>query len=392
MTDIAIIGGGVIGSAIAYFLAADPGFDGSVTVIERDSSYEFSTSARSVASIRQQFSTRENIAISRFGYDFLKNIGTHLAVDGEAPDIQFRDGAYLFLIDGTQRAAYDRVLDLQLSCGAEVERIEGAKAIGERFPWVNPEGLETAHLGLSGEGWFDGYGLTRAFRKKAAALGVRYVEGEVTGIERDGARVTALKLADGSRLPVGQVVNAAGGRARLVADMAGIDGLPVSPRKRCVFFCECRDPVPQGLLVIDNSGTYFRAEGNGFLAGRSPGPGEDDPENWDYDVDYSQFEDYLWPTLAHRVPAFEAIRQTSAWGCHYAMCLLDANAILGPHPEVENFFFANGFSGHGMQQSPAIGRGLAEILTTGLYRSIDLSVFGYDRVLTGTPLEETEVI
>ncbi|NMM45551.1 FAD-binding oxidoreductase [Rhodospirillaceae bacterium KN72] len=392
MTDIAIIGGGVIGSAIAYFLAADPGFDGSVTVVERDSSYEFSTSARSVASIRQQFSTRENIAISRFGYDFLKNIGTHLAVDGDAADIQFRDGAYLFLIDGTQRAAYDRVLDLQLSCGAEVEQIEGPKAIGERFPWVNPEGLETAHLGLSGEGWFDGYGLTRAFRKKAVSLGVRYIDGEVIGIEREGARVTALKLADGSRLPAGQIVNAAGGRARLVAEMAGIDGLPVSPRKRCVFFCECRDPVPQGLLVIDNSGTYFRAEGNGFLTGRSPGPEENDPENWDYDVDYSQFEDYLWPTLANRVPAFEAIRQTSAWGCHYAMCLLDANAILGPHPEVENFFFANGFSGHGMQQSPAIGRGLAEILTTGLYRTIDLSVFGYDRVLTGTPLEETEVI
>lgn len=392
MSDVVIIGGGVIGSAIAYFLAADPGFDGTVTVFEQDPSYEFSTSARSMASIRQQFSTPENIAISRFGYDFLKNIGTHLAVDGDAPDIQFRDGAYLFLATESQRAAFDHTLAVQRDCGAEVERIEGAEALAARYPWLNTEDLAFGQLGLSREGWFDGYALTRAFRRKAASLGVRYRDQEVVALERVGERITAAKTADGEVVTGDAFVNAAGRRARETADMAGITDLPVSPRKRCVFFCECRDPVPQGLLVIDNSGTYFRADGKGFLTGRSPGAGEPDPENHDFDVDYSQFEEYLWPSLAHRVPAFEAIRQTSAWACHYAMSTLDANAFLGPHPDVGNFYFANGFSGHGMQQSPAIGRGLAEIIAHGAYRSIDLSPLGYGRIAAGMSFSETEVI
>lgn len=392
MTDIAIIGGGVIGSAIAYFLGADPDFDGTVTVFERDSSYEFSTSARSVASIRQQFSTAENVAISRFGHGFLKQAPEVLAVDGEPADLQFRDGAYLFLAQEDDRAAFDRVLKIQRDGGAAVERIEGPAAIAARFPWLNAEDLAFVHVGLSGEGWFDGYALTRAFRRKAIALGADYREAEVTGLERSGRRIEAVHLADGARVPCGQVVNAAGASARFVAEMAGIGDLPVSPRKRCVFYCDCRDDIPQGLLTIDTSGTYFRAEGTGFLCGRSPGPGEPDPESTDFDIDYAMFEEHIWPSLAARVPAFEAIRQTSAWACHYAMCLLDANAVLGPHPEVTNFHFANGFSGHGMQQSPAVGRGLAEILVHGAYRSLDLSPFGYARILEGRPLEETEVI
>lgn len=392
MTDVVVIGGGVIGSAVAYFLASDPAFDGTVTVVEKDPTYEFSTSARSVASIRQQFSTAENVAISRFGYAFLKEIGTHLAVDDEAPDIQFREGGYLFLGEEGDRAAFDRTLQIQRDGGAEVDRIDGPAAIAARFPWMNAEDLALAHLGLSREGWFDGYGLMRAFRRKAASLGVTYVAQQAVGFERDGSRIAAVQLSDGTRIPGGVFVNASGARARWTAEMAGIEGLPVSPRKRCVFYCETREAVPQGLLVIDSSGTYFRAEGQGFLCGRSPGPGEDDPENTDFDVDYSQFEEYLWPSLAHRVPAFEAIKQVSAWGCHYAMCLLDANAILGPHPDVPNFLFANGFSGHGMQQSPAVGRGLAEWIVYGQYRSLDLSPFGYERILEGRPLEETEVI
>lgn len=392
MSDVAIIGGGVIGSSLAYFLASDPGFDGKITVFEKDPSYEFSTSARSMASIRQQFSTSENVAISNFGYSFLKNVGEHLAVDGEPADIQFRDGGYLFFAEEGSRTAFDKKLKIQRDGGADVERIEGADALSERFPWANTEDLSFAHLGRSQEGWFDGYGLTRALRKKAISLGVEYREVTVTGIERNGNRVDAVIIDGNERVPVGTLVNASGARARWTAEMAGIEDLPVSPRKRCVFFCECREPVPQGLLVIDSSGTYFRAEGNGFLCGRSPGPGEEDLENTDFDVDFSQFDEYLWPTLAHRVPAFEAIKQVSAWGCHYAMCLLDANAILGPHPEVSNFLFANGFSGHGMQQSPAVGRGLAEWISYGEYRSLDLSPFGFERILAGRPLEETEVI
>jgi FAD-dependent oxidoreductase domain-containing protein 1 len=390
--DVVIVGGGVIGSATAYFLAADSDFDGTVAVVERDPTYEFSTSARSMASIRQQFSTPENIAISRFGYGFLKSVGETLAVKGEPPDIQFRDGQYLFFIEEHQKEAFDAVLAIQHANGAEVERIDGGDAVKDRFDWVNTEDLVGAQIGLSREGWFDGYALTMAFRRKAIDLGVTYLQDEAVGFGKDGARITHVEIASGERLPAGQVVNSSGRRARWTAELAGIHDLPVSPRKRCVFYCDCREPVPQGLLVIDSSGVYFRGDGQGFLCGRSPGPDEPDPECHDFDVDYSQFEEYIWPALAHRVPAFEAIRQSSAWGCHYAMSLLDANAILGPHPELTNFHFANGFSGHGMQQSPAVGRGLAEMIAHGEYRSLDLSVFGYERVRSNTPIVETGVI
>lgn len=390
--DVVIVGGGVIGSATAYFLAADPDFDGTVAVLEMDPSYEFSTSARSMASIRQQFSTPENIAISAYGHRFLKSIGATLAVDGQAPDIQFRDGHYLFFIEDHQKAEFDAVLKIQTENGAEVERIDGAAAVADRFDWANTEDLVGAQLGLSREGWFDGYALTMAFRRKAIDLGVTYIQDEAVGFGREGARITHVETAAGGRLAVGAVVNASGRRGRWTAELAGIADLPVSPRKRCVFYCDCREPVPQGLLVIDSSGVYFRGDGKGFLCGRSPGPGEPDPECHDFDVDYSQFEEYIWPALAHRVPAFEAIRQTSAWGCHYAMSVLDANSILGPHPEVRNFHFANGFSGHGMQQSPAVGRGLAEMIAHGHYRSLDLSVFGYERILRNAPIVETGVI
>jgi len=214
MSDVILIGGGVIGSAIAYFLAKDPDFNGRITVFERDPSYEFSTSARSVASIRQQFSTPENIAISSFGYDFLTAIDTHLSVAGEVPDIQFHEGRYLFLGAEESRNAFDRTLALQHACGAEVERIEGPAALSERFSWLNAEDLAFAHLGLSREGWFDGYALTRAFRKKAIDLGVVYRDEEIVGLERQGARITAAVTAKGERVSGGSFVNSAGGRAR----------------------------------------------------------------------------------------------------------------------------------------------------------------------------------
>ena len=176
-----------------------------------------------------------------------------------------------------------------------------------------------------------------------------------------------------------------------VASLAGIHDLPVRSRKRLVFTFQCREEIPDCPLVVDPCGLYFRPEGDRFLCGISP-PADQDPDCRDLHVDSRWFEDILWPALAHRVPAFDALRQRTAWSGHYAYNVRDQNAALGPHPEVGNFYFANGFSGHGLQQSPAVGRAICELIAFGAYRSLDLGRLGFDRFATGRLVRERNVI
>lgn len=389
--DVLIAGGGVIGSAVAYFLAAHPDFDGSVCVVERDPSYQTGATARSAGSIRQQFSTPENIRMSQFGVAFLKALGEILEVEGERPDVQLQEGGYLFL-------ASDAGAEV-LRANYEVQRAEGAPialldrdGLAARFPWLSLEGLAAGCFGTAEEGWFDPFALLQAFRRKAIALGVTYLADEIVGVVRNGNSIVGVDTANGGRLTCGWLVNAAGIRARDLASMAGLPGLPVHPRKRQVFVFDCRETLPGCPLIIDPSGLYVRPEGSGFICGISPGPGDPDPDCDDLEVDHSLFEEQLWPLLATRVPAFEAIKPAGAWAGHYDLNSFDANAILGPHPEVPNFLFANGFSGHGLQQSPAVGRALAELIAAGRYTSLDLSRFGYDRIAARQPIVEKNVV
>jgi FAD-dependent oxidoreductase domain-containing protein 1 len=172
--------------------------------------------------------------------------------------------------------------------------------------------------------------------------------------------------------------------------MAGI-ALPVGPRKRSVFVVHCRETVGPCPLTIDPTGVWFRPEGAGFICGVSPDE-DQDPETWDDGIDYPMFDEIVWPALAARVPAFEALKLTGAWVGHYDYNALDQNAVLGAHPELANFYFANGFSGHGLQQSPGVGRAIAELLVHGAWRSLDLSVFGYERIAAGRPYREESVV
>lgn len=387
--DVAIVGGGVIGSAIACFLAQDPGFTGSVVVIERDPSYRESSTALSAASIRQQFSVPENIAMSLYGIEFLRRVDEHLSVDGEAPALSLTEGGYLFLATPETRGILERNHALQTVAGADIAWLEPAD-LQARFPWLTTEDLSAGTLGLTGEGWFDAYGLLQGFRKKARSLGVTYVTDEAVGFARDGARLTAVELASGARIACGTVVNAAGARAGDVAALAGLD-LPVRPRKRCVFVFDCREAVPGLPLLVDPSGVYVRPEGPQFICGVSP-DADDDPDTLDLAVEYPLFENHIWPTLAHRIPAFEAIKQVGAWAGLYEVNTLDHNAVLGPHPEVESMLFANGFSGHGLQQAPAVGRAIAEWIVHGRWVSLDLSAFSYDRIPARRPLRELNVV
>ena len=387
--DVIVVGGGVIGSAIAHFLAAEPAFDGTILVVERDSSYARSSTALSAGSIRQQFSTEENINISKFGYEFLKAIDEHLAGGDEAPDIGLVEAGYLFLATDHGIGILRENHAVQRRCGAEVA-LMSPDALRKRFPWLKADDLAGGSLGLGGEGWFDPFALLQAFRRSAVALGAVYVEDEVIGLARADDRITGVILGERGSVACGTCVNAAGPSAATLAAMAGIE-LPVRPRKRLVFYFQCPDPIADAPLVVDPSGLYFRPEGGGFICGMPPPP-EDDTDSTDFDVDYAMFEDRIWPTLADRVPAFETLRLRRAWAGHYAYNTFDQNAVLGPHPDVSNFLFANGFSGHGLQQSPAVGRGIAERITFGAYRTLDLGRLSYGRIPARQPLREVAVV
>ena len=390
--DVVIVGGAAVGSSVAYFLASDPDFKGSVLVVERDWTYARAATALSSASIRQQFSNPLNVQISEFGATFIRDFALHCGVDeNDRPDLAFRENGYLFLAgDDRGKQVLEDNHVVQRDIGADTELLPAA-ALAERFPWLNTSGLTLGSFGRSGEGWFDNNGLLHGFRRKARALGVDYVEDEVVDVSREGHRIMSVALRSGRTIGCGVLVNAAGTRGTRVARMAGI-AIPVEPRRRSLFVFACRAPLPGRVpLTIDPSGVFFRPEGQFYLAGTTP---RDDPEVdvEDFDVMHREFEDDIWPTLAARVPAFEAIKAVNSWAGHYDYNTLDQNAIVGPHPEVANFILANGFSGHGLQQSPAIGRGIAEFIAHGAYRSLDLGPLGYDRVAAGRPFLETSII
>lgn len=386
--DVAIVGGGVIGWSVAFHLL-EGGFDGSVLVVEPDPSFAAGSTGRSAGGLRQQFSLPENIRMSRYGLDFIRQAPERLALDGDAPDLGFKEQGYLFLAPEEGMAALAENHAVQTAEGADVELMDRAR-LGQAFPWLALDDLAGGSFGRTGEGWLDPYGLMQALKKKARALGAALLEDRVVAIERDGARVAALRTEGGRTIPCGDVVNAAGAAAGAVAALAGID-LPVAPKKRQVFVFDCREDLGHLPLTVDPSGVYFRPEGANFICGKSPDP-EDDPDCWDDEIDYTLFEEVLWPTLAARVPAFEAIKMLSAWAGWYEVNTLDHNAVIGPHPEVGNLYFVNGFSGHGLQQAPAAGRAIAELIETGAFRSLDLSRFGYARIEAGEPLLERGIV
>ena len=386
---IVIVGGGVIGSAIASFTLADPAFRGRVTVVERDPTYARASSALSASSIRQQFSTAINVDIGRFGIEFLRRADDELAVDGQRADLGLVEPGYLFLASPAGAPQLERNHATQVARGVDVALLDPA-ALRARFPWLSTDGVALGSLGLRGEGWFDGWSLMQAFRRKARSRGAHYLGAEGAGFDVDGARVLALRLADGSRIDGDVFVNAAGPWAASVMRWLGID-LPVRARRRCVYVFTSPAALPRCPLVIDPSGLWFRPEGDGYIGGISP-DAHDDPDDAPLEVDPALFERTLWPILAQRVPAFEALRQTRAWAGYYEMNTVDHNGIVGAHPAFANVMLANGFSGHGMQQSPAVGRGVAELIVHGGYRTLDLSPLGVERLARDERIVELNVV
>lgn len=390
--DVVIIGGAIMGSSTAWFLTENPDFDGRVLVVERDPSYEWCSTAHTNSCIRQQFSNELNVRISQFAADFIKNLRERMGGDERVPNIDIQSYGYLYLADNPGFANVLREnQQVQRACGAETELLN-ADEIAARHPFYNTEDIVLGSINRKDEGYWDGGTVFEWFRRSAQERGVEYIGNEVVAMDRSGARINSVTLASGEVIACGQLVNASGPRAARTAAMAGID-IPVEPRKRFTWIFSAEQPLDQDLpLTIDPSGVHMRQDGpKTYLAGC---PADPDPAVAfdDFAMDHDRWQDHVWPIIATRIPQFEAIKVVTEWAGHYAFNTLDQNAILGPHTEVENFIFQNGFSGHGLQQSPAMGRGTAEWLTYGEYRTLDLSPFGFGRIERGEALVEKAVI
>src|SRR5216683_6317950 len=379
MLDVLVVGGGAVGSSIAYHLKSDPNFTGTVSVIERDPTYARASSALSASSIRQQFSTPLNIHLSRYGIGFLRRASELLGVD-----LGLKEPGYLFLASSAGEAVLRANHAIQKGEGCAVELLDPA-ALVQRFPAMSAAGVALASHGTANEGWFDGPALMAAFRRKARELGAAYIADEVVGLAPN-----AVTLRSGGRLEVGTIVLAAGPWSGDVAALAGI-ALPVEPRRRSVFVFDVRQPPGPTPLTIDPSGTWFRPEGRFYIGGTTPAPGNDSP-GAPLEVQHQEWDDMVWPVLAARVPAFEAAKVVNSWADYYEYNTFDQNGIVGRHPEIESLIFATGFSGHGIQQSPAVGRAVAELIVHGSYRTIDLRPFGYERISAGRPIRELNVV
>lgn len=390
--DAVIVGGAALGSAVAYFLKDVEGFAGSVAIVERDPTFRTASTTLSAAAIRQQFSTPENIRLSRFGLEFLRGLTERFGPDADAG---LDEGGYLILASEAGRSALEEIHRTQLAEDAPVVLL-APEALVRRFPWISVDGIGAGSLGLSGEGWFDSHTLLRVLRAGAREAGAVPLDAEVRAIRTERGAVSGVTLNDGREIGCGILVNAAGPSAGRIAAMAGRP-LPVEPRKRTVFVIDCPDAVSatKGALplVADPSGVWIRPEGTGFITGYSPPEALDGPADpGDFSPDHAIFEETLWPALAARIPGFERLKVKSAWAGHYDYNRLDQNAVIGPDPVLPNLFYANGFSGHGLQHAPGVGRAIAELIVHGAYRSLDLSVFGYERIEAGRPLVELSVI
>ena len=387
--DVVVIGGAVMGAAVAFWLTRmQPGLD--VLVVERDPTFAHASTALAAAGIRQQFSNPVNVEISRYGIQFIKDFQGHLGHDVGIADLGLRENGYLFLTRTPEGlATLTDLAALQRAHGAATE-IWTPDQTAARYPWLNTADLTGASFGPRDEGFFDNMGLMNGLRAAARAQGARFLTDTVTGLTVTAGRVTGVTLGQGGHVACATAVNAAGPRAAQILRMAGLD-IAIEPRKRTVFVIDAPNArIPSAPLMIDRD-YWIRPEHQQWITATVPA--DDGPcDAEDFDPDLHLWEEVIWPALWHRAPGFDAVKVIRHWVGHYAYNVLDQNAVLGPHPALPNLYLMNGFSGHGLQQAPAVGRGLAEHILTGKWQTLDLSDLSVERMLENRPFLEAAVV
>ena len=380
--DVAVIGGGIVGSSTAYFLKTlAPTL--SVCVIEPDPSYEFCSTVRASGGARRLFSCPENIEMSNFSIDFIKRFPAQMAVDGREAPVDWVEGGYLFIVPPAAMPMLEAHALRQRALGCEIDLLSPAQ-LKARFPSMYVGDLGGgAHSPR--DGWCDPHSLLQGTRRKAAALGAVYLQDRVADLSKRGTVVTEVILASGARIKAEAYVNAAGAWSAQICDMLGLP-LPVAPLRRFEHYFTAGGPIERLPYVKDTERLAFRSEGAGFSGGLVD---SEEPRGFNFYVDHGYFERVVWPAVAHRFPVFEAAKCHRTWSGLYEQCELDGNPVIGScKGRLDNFYLNCGFSGHGMMHAPAAGRAIAELIVTGAFQSIDLERLGYGRIQRGEPYPE----
>jgi len=382
--DVVIIGGGIVGSSIAWHLTH--GGCKNVLVIERESSQGKGSTGKSMGGVRAQFSTPVNIQMSLYSIPFYAKFEE---VVGHPAD--YRPQGYLFLATKDSHLAYLRDnFERQKKLGLKTARLLAAEEIRAMLPQLRSDDILGGSF-CSTDGFVDPYSVMNGFMTSAVGHGATlWKKTEVTGVTKDQQGTFRIET---TREPVSTrtVVNAAGAWSAQIAKFAGID-LPVEPLRRMLVPSEPFSDFPHSSpMVIDMStGFHFRPEGRGFLLAWN-----DPDETPGYKTDFEPaFIEKILIHAADRVPAFEnlPINPRSAWAGLYEMTP-DHHCILGPVASVPGFFLANGFSGHGVMHSPATGKILADLILQEKTDVVDdVGVLSFERFARGELLHETAVL
>ncbi|MGF6414880.1 NAD(P)/FAD-dependent oxidoreductase [Paraburkholderia sp. MM5482-R1] len=385
MNDVVIVGAGAVGSSIALFCKRlDPALR--VTVVDRDPLGVFSSTATSGSGgSRRLFRCPENIAMSNYSIQFLKEL------DGQAKDdldrIDWRAQGYLFIVPPDGLKLLESNLEVQRRMGVNAELLTPDQ-VGERFPLLRVDDLG-AGVYSPEDGWFDAQKYHSVILQRARDAGVEFVKDEVTGFDSEGQRVTAVRLATGNTLRADYFVNAAGPWAQQISQMIGMP-LPVYPMRRFEHVFTADVAQPDMPYVKDLAGLAIRSAGNGFSGGLVSTKVE---RGFLLAMDLDWFDRVVRPAVEWRFPGMGRLELTRSWSGLYEQCDFDGNAIIGKWTgQRDNFIVAAGFSGHGLMHAPATGLAVAELIVKGRFESLDLERFGYERVQRNEPYRERGII
>lgn len=392
--DVIIVGGAIMGASAAWFLSGDPDFDGRILVVERDPTYSACSTMHTNSCMRQQFSTTLNVQISQFAAAFVQNLADHIGDIPSVPQLRVHNFGYMYLANTESFAETLRANHKVQQAAGAATQLMTPDQISTAYPFYQLDDIILGSINLVDEGYWDATAVFDCLRRSGRARGVEYLHNEVVAMTKsaDGARVESVTLASGDVIGCASLLNASGPRADRTARMAGIV-LPVEPRKRYSWVFSAAQPLDRDLpLTIDPSGVHVRENGGGTYQAGAHTAIDPAVDYDDFTMDQAFWQDHVWPILATRIPQFEAIKVTAEWAGHYAYNTFDQNAVVGAHSEVTNFYFLNGFSGHGLQQAPAMGRGAAELLVHGQYRTLDMTPFDYSRLESGKAVIEDAII